>query len=148
MCLTADVIVVGGGGAGLAAAVEAAQHGASVILLEKLAMLGGNTIRSGGAYNAVDPERQGPQGIEDSIEWHYYQTLKGGDYKGDPGLVAILVERALEGIHWLESLGIEFRLNVFTVVAPSGPASPHEGSGRHRLHHGSGKGSLKTESPS
>ncbi len=119
--LTADVIVVGGGGAGLAAAVEAAQHGASVILLEKLAMLGGNTIRSGGAYNAVDPERQGPQGIEDSIEWHYYQTLKGGDYKGDPALVAILVERALEGIHWLESLGIEFRPNVFTVVGSLWP---------------------------
>ncbi|MGI6034882.1 MAG: flavocytochrome c [Limnochordia bacterium] len=113
---SADVIVVGGGGAGLAAAVEAAQQGASVILLEKMAMLGGNTIRSGGAYNAVDPERQAPQGIEDSIEWHYYQTLKGGDYEGDPALVATFVEGALGGIHWLESLGIEFRPNVFTVV--------------------------------
>ena len=119
--LTADVIVVGGGGAGLAAAVEAAQHGVPVILLEKLAMLGGNTIRSGGAYNAVDPERQGPQGIEDSIEWHYYQTLKGGDYRRDPALVAILVERAPRGNPLARVLGIEFRPNVFTVVGSLWP---------------------------
>lgn len=55
---TADIIVVGGGGAGLAAAASAAENGASVILIEKSTALGGNTLRSGGAYNAVDPERQ------------------------------------------------------------------------------------------
>lgn len=54
----ADVIVIGGGGAGLAAATSAAENGASVILIEKAAALGGNTIRAGGAYNAVDPKRQ------------------------------------------------------------------------------------------
>ena len=53
-----DVVVIGGGGAGLAAAGSAAQEGAKVVLLEKAAALGGNTIRAGGAYNAVDPERQ------------------------------------------------------------------------------------------
>ncbi len=56
---SADVVVIGGGGAGLAASVSAAQGGASVILIEKGAALGGNTIRAGGAYNAVDPKRQG-----------------------------------------------------------------------------------------
>jgi fumarate reductase flavoprotein subunit len=53
-----DVVIVGGGGAGLAAAVSAAQGGAKVILIEKSSALGGNTIRAGGAYNAVDPKRQ------------------------------------------------------------------------------------------
>lgn len=53
-----DVVVVGGGGAGLSAAVSAAQEGAKVILVEKTGALGGNTIRAGGPYNAVDPERQ------------------------------------------------------------------------------------------
>ena len=38
-----DVIVVGGGGSGLAAAVSTAEHGASVLLLEKHAQLGGAT---------------------------------------------------------------------------------------------------------
>lgn len=53
-----DVVVVGGGGAGLAAAVSAADNGVKVILVEKTAALGGNTVRAGGPYNAVDPERQ------------------------------------------------------------------------------------------
>ncbi len=55
---TADVVVIGGGGAGLSAAISAAQNNAKVILIEKTAMLGGNTIRAGGPYNAVDPVRQ------------------------------------------------------------------------------------------
>lgn len=56
--LTTDVVVIGGGGAGLSAAVSAAQEGAEVILIEKTPALGGNTVRAGGPYNAVDPERQ------------------------------------------------------------------------------------------
>ncbi len=55
---TVDVVVIGGGGAGLAASTSASARGASVILLEKGLALGGNTLRSGGAYNAVDPARQ------------------------------------------------------------------------------------------
>ncbi len=55
---TADVVIIGGGGAGLSAAVSAAQNGAKVILIEKTASLGGNTIRAGGPYNAVDSARQ------------------------------------------------------------------------------------------
>jgi len=53
---TADVVVVGGGGAGMAAAVAALKEGASVILVEKTSMLGGNTVLCGGAMNAADSE--------------------------------------------------------------------------------------------
>lgn len=53
-----DVLVVGGGGAGLSAAVSAAQNGASVILVEKMGALGGNTFICGGAFNTYDPEGQ------------------------------------------------------------------------------------------
>jgi fumarate reductase flavoprotein subunit len=56
---TADVVIVGGGGAGMAAAASAAEKGAKVILIEKTAALGGNTLASGCAWNAVDPEIQG-----------------------------------------------------------------------------------------
>ncbi len=56
---TVDVVVVGGGGAGIAAASSAAENGASVILVEKTAALGGNTLASGFAMNAADPELEG-----------------------------------------------------------------------------------------
>lgn len=53
---TTDVVVIGGGGAGIAAAASAVENGASVILVEKTSALGGNTLASGLAMNAADPE--------------------------------------------------------------------------------------------
>lgn len=43
-----DVVIVGGGGAGATAAVSALEEGVDVLLLERTAALGGNTIVSGG----------------------------------------------------------------------------------------------------
>ena len=53
-----DILIAGGGGAGLAAAVSAAELGAHVLLTEKLAMLGGDTLRSTG-YLAAPDQRVG-----------------------------------------------------------------------------------------
>jgi flavocytochrome c len=113
---SADVVVIGAGGAGLAAGISASQNGAKVIILEKMPRAGGNTIISGAAYNAVDPERQKPQGIEDSIDLHFTQTYEGGDKVGDPELVRTLVEGALPALQWAESMGMEFTPDVFTVL--------------------------------
>ncbi len=121
--LKTDVVVIGGGNAGLAAAVEASNKGAKVILLEKMPMLGGNSIRAGGAFNAVDPARQSKQGIEDSIDKHYQQTFDGGDRKGDPALVRTLVEGAPKGLAWLEGMGMKFDDKVFTVLGALWPRS-------------------------
>ena len=52
----ADVVIVGGGGAGMVAAATAVGQGAKVIVLEKMAMIGGNTARSEGNMSAIDPE--------------------------------------------------------------------------------------------
>ncbi len=52
---TADVVVVGAGGAGMATAVQSAQNGNSVIVLEENAEIGGNTVASGGQYQSVQP---------------------------------------------------------------------------------------------
>jgi fumarate reductase flavoprotein subunit len=118
-----DVVVIGGGNAGLAAAVEASNAGAKVVLIEKMALLGGNTLRSGGAYNAADPARQVPQGIEDSTQKHYEQTLAGGDSKADPELVKTFAEGAPEGLKWLEGMGMKFDDKVFTVLGALWPRS-------------------------
>ncbi len=111
-----DVVVIGAGGAGLAAAVSAHENGATVLVLEKMPKPGGNTIISGAAYNCVDPGRQIPAGIEDSIELHYQQTYEGGDKVGNPELIKILVENAYPTLEWLEGLGMEFTDYVFTVL--------------------------------
>lgn len=62
-----DVLIIGAGGAGLSAAVSATENNASVIVVEKMAMTGGNTIRSGGAFNSVDPEGQAETLMDDSL---------------------------------------------------------------------------------
>ncbi len=103
-----DVLVIGGGGAGLTAAIRANQEGAKVIILEKCGFLGGSTNVSEGALNAVDPERQEPQGIKDSVQTFYDATIKGGHEKGNPELVDFLTKNALDSVHWLESLGVNF----------------------------------------
>lgn len=48
-----DVVVVGAGGAGISAAAQAAQDGNSVLVIEKNAEVGGNTLVSGGQYQSV-----------------------------------------------------------------------------------------------
>lgn len=120
---SADVIVIGGGGAGLAAAVSAHQNGATVILLEQMPRVGGNTLIAGSAYNAVDPKRQEPLGIKDSIELHYQHTYEGGDKLGKPTLIKTFVENTYPGIEWLESLGMEFKDDIFTVLGALYPRS-------------------------
>ena len=50
-----DVVVVGAGGAGIAAAAQAAQDGNTVLVIEKNAEVGGNTLVSGGQYQSVMP---------------------------------------------------------------------------------------------
>lgn len=133
----ADVIVIGAGGAGMAAAVSAAEEGAKVIVLEKMPMIGGNTIRSGGAYNAADPEKQKSQGIEDSIDKHYTQTYEGGDKAGDPKLVKVLVQNSLSGKKWLESYGMKFKDQIGSVVGSLWPRT-------HQAEDAAGTGYINT----
>ena len=111
-----DVVVIGAGGAGLSAAVSAHENGATVLVVEKMSRVGGNTIICGAAYNCVDPSRQEALGIEDSIEKHYQQTFDGGDGLGKPEMIRTLVENAYPTLQWLEGHGMEFKDRVFTVL--------------------------------
>lgn len=56
---SADLIIVGAGGAGLSAAVTAKDLDVkNVLVLEKMPVIGGNTLRCASAFNAADPDRR------------------------------------------------------------------------------------------
>ncbi len=97
----ADVVVVGAGGAGFAAAITAANEGKSVVLMDKMGVYGGDTCLSGGEMAVPGNWIQVTQGVEDSPENLISDMLVGGDNKGDPELVAIIANGALDSANWL-----------------------------------------------
>ena len=64
----ADIAVVGGGGAGLAAAIAAGQQGAKVVVVEKNAEVGGDTLVCGAIYNTPDEELQKEVTMTDAVK--------------------------------------------------------------------------------
>lgn len=104
-----NVIVVGGGGGGLSAAIEAAGHGASVILVTKAiyenqrytwASNGGCTWKTH-AFNAA-------VSATDTIAAHVEDTIAGGSHANNPALVETLCAGSRELVDWLEGLGLAF----------------------------------------
>lgn len=96
-----DVLVIGAGGAGMAAAIEASQAGAKVLLITKLRLGDANTVMAQGGIQAADK-------AVDSPVRHYLDVMGGGHFTNDPELVRTLTENAPETIHWLEELGVIF----------------------------------------
>ncbi|GMW32379.1 hypothetical protein LOCUS_32080 [Klebsiella pneumoniae] len=100
------MVVVGSGGAGLAAAIQAHDEGASVLIVEKMPTIGGNTIKASAGMNAAETRFQRVKGIKDSKELFYQETLKGGHNKNNPQLLRRFVENAPQAIEWLADRGI------------------------------------------
>lgn len=109
----ADVVVVGGGGAGLAAAVTAADLGARVVVLEGQEALGGKTALAMGSLTASETEPQRRHGVVDSNAAHRADLLQHLASRGrtpapDDPSVDILVEDGASSVAWLERLGVQF----------------------------------------
>jgi fumarate reductase (CoM/CoB) subunit A len=81
------VLVIGSGGAGVRAAIEASQHGDTVLISKTIVGKGGCTTMAEGGFNAVMRD-------EDSCGIHFEDTMKGGAFLNDPELVNILVKEA------------------------------------------------------
>lgn len=124
-----DIVIVGAGGAGMAAALSAKDAGMNPVILEKMPIAGGNTLKSSGGMNASETKFQEAQGIEDSNELFFEDTLKGGKGTNDQDLLHYLVDNSASAIDWLDSMGI-----TLDNISYSGGASvkrihrPHDGS--------------------
>lgn len=111
--MKADVVVIGGGGSGLAAALEAARLGRSVILLEKGARLGGTTNWSVGSISANCTPHQIRAGFKDSPQEHFEDMGLVAQARR-PGAVdnlelrRLYVENITDTFRWLMQAGIEF----------------------------------------
>lgn len=102
----ADIVVIGAGGAGMTAAIQAVQDGASnVVILEKMPVTGGNTTRATGGLNAAYTEYQKTDGIEDSVELFVEDTIKGGKELNDPELVQVMAEHSASAVDWVNEIG-------------------------------------------
>jgi fumarate reductase (CoM/CoB) subunit A len=100
-----DVLVIGSGGAGCRAAIEARKFNLDVVIVSKgLSFKSGCTTLAEGGYNAAF----GYVDSEDNVDAHFNDTMKGGAYLNDMGLVRILVDEAQDRLIELESYGAIF----------------------------------------
>ncbi len=115
-----QVAVVGAGGAGMAAAIEAKDLGLEVILIEKLAFVGGTTSMASTAYNAggmkLQLEADPPFTADDA-----YQAWIGSG-EDDPYL-RLLADRSGATGDWLVDMGADLgKFNGKQVMPSDGSA--------------------------
>ncbi len=104
-----DVVVVGSGAAGLSAAIEARQAGASVLVFEKMRAAGGNTRISDGSLAAPSTDLQRKRGVEDSPDLFYEDMMCAGLGLNHPHLTRVVAERAADAIAWTQDvLGVRY----------------------------------------
>ena len=74
--IESDVVVLGGGGAGLAAAIELAENGKTVTIIEKNGAIGGDTLVCGAIYNNPDEELQAKVTMSEPVKEQLEEALK------------------------------------------------------------------------
>ena len=115
---TVDVVVLGAGGAGVAAAIEAVDAGASVALLEKMPQIGGTTATSQGMIGAYESKFTKEMDVHYTFEEMYGNLMNNASYRLDPELTAVTVEKSGETIDWMaDRLGMNF----YDVIVGYGP---------------------------
>lgn len=115
---TVDVVVLGAGGAGVAAAIEAYDAGASVALLEKMPQIGGTTATSQGMIGAYESKFTQALDVHYTFEEMYGNLMSNASYRLDPELTRVTIEKSGETIDWMaDRLGMNF----YDVIVGYGP---------------------------
>lgn len=128
---TYDVVVVGAGAAGLATAIEAAEAGAKVAVLEKMPMVGGSTVLSGGIVYATGSEVLKKLGVKDSVEDLVKYWSDRAENKNDVNQLKFVAERSGQTMDWLVKMGVKLSDPTPTGTSPvlRAQASTEHGGG-------------------
>lgn len=114
----ADVVVIGAGATGLPAAIQAAESGASVILIEANTDVGGHAILSGGNVAlGGGTSRQKKYGVVDSpdilfsdlTDWSIVESNGFPDYRyNDKEVIRAFADESAKTYEWLVEHGVTF----------------------------------------
>ena len=101
-----EAVVVGAGGAGLYAALELKQELGPEARIGVISKLYPSRSHTGAAQGGVCAALGNTE--EDHWEWHWFDTVKGGDYLVDQDAAEVMCHDAVETIINLEHLGLPF----------------------------------------
>ncbi len=98
--ITTDIAIVGAGGAGLRAAIAAAQADPKlkIALISKVYPMRSHTVAAEGGAAGVIKEN-------DSLEYHFHDTVAGGDWLCDQDAVDLFIRQAPKELIQLEHWG-------------------------------------------
>lgn len=102
-----QIVVIAAGPSGLSAAVQAAEDGAEVIVVEKAAAVGGAANMGMGPLG-IGTKYQKQNMIDISVEKAFNMFMEYTHYNVDARLVKRYFEQSAETIEWLEDMGVEF----------------------------------------
>ena len=146
----ADIIVVGAGCAGLPAAIEAAENGASVILIDANFDVGGHAMVSGGNVAlGGGTSRQKKYGIEDSADllfadltdWSVVEPNGFPDYRyNDKEVIRAFADNSAPTFEWLVAHGV-----IFVEKAPDNLGAGATGNSALRENHAAPMGWMRMQ---
>ena len=112
---TADIVIAGAGCAGLPAAVEAAERGASVVVIDQNFDVGGyGLVSSGSILTGGGTRQQKEKGIEDSADLRYRDLIDhrySQTKKNDRAQARAFADLCVETTEWLEKHGTKLIVN-------------------------------------
>ena len=97
-----DVVIVGAGGAGMRAALESSPRAHTAVLTKLYPTRSHTGAAQGGMAAALGNVE------DDKVEWHVFDTIKGGDYLVDQDAAEILCTEAVDAVLDLEKMGLPF----------------------------------------
>ena len=101
-----DVVIIGAGGSGMRASLQLANAGLNVAVLSKVFPTRSHTVAAQGGIAASLSNMN-----EDNWDYHFYDTVKGGDWLGDQDAIEFMCREAPKVVYELEHFGMPFDRN-------------------------------------